>query len=95
MQPVAPFNERRTERMSDERIDALVTEAVRLRYNRRSALKRAAALGLSVSAVADALSSAGAAPGPRRFGRAPAFLQGTSLNVLAANYFVPDGQTLH
>ena len=81
--------------MSDERITALVTEAVRLRYSRRTALKRAAALGLSVPTVAAALSSAGAAPVPRRFGRAPAFLQGTSLNFLTANYFVPNGQTLH
>ena len=81
--------------MSDERINALVAETYRLRYSRRTALKRAAALGLSVPAVAAALSRAGAAPAPRTFGSAPAFLQGTSLNVLAATYFVPDGQALH
>jgi multiple sugar transport system substrate-binding protein len=92
---VSPLKKRRTEPMRNEPIDALVAEAVRLRYSRRTALKRAAALGLSVPAVAHALGSAGAAPGPRRFDRAPAFIQGTSLHVLAASYFVPDGQTLH
>jgi multiple sugar transport system substrate-binding protein len=45
--------------MSDERIDALVQEATRLRYSRRGVLKRAAALGLSTTATAAVLARAG------------------------------------
>ena len=79
--------------MSDERVSKLIDEAVRMRYSRRGVLKRAAALGVSASAVSAALAaSASASPAPRRFGKAPAFLQGTSLNILAGTYFVPAGQ---
>ena len=76
--------------MSDERVSELIQEAARMRYSRRGALKRAAALGLSVPAVSAAFAaSAGAAPRSRIFGKAPAYLQGTSLNILAGSYFVP------
>jgi multiple sugar transport system substrate-binding protein len=44
--------------MNDPRVDAFIDEALKLRYSRRSALKRAAALGLSVPAVATALGPA-------------------------------------
>ena len=76
--------------MSDERVSELIQEAARLRYSRRGVLKRAAALGLSVPAVSAAFAaSAAAAPRARTFGKAPAYLQGTSLNILAGSYFVP------
>lgn len=80
--------------MNDRRIDELVAEAKTLRYSRRQVFRRATALGLSVPVVSAALtSSAYAAPGERRrFAKAPAQLEGTKLNVLAASYFVPAGQ---
>ncbi len=79
--------------MSDERVTELLREAKALRYSRRGILKRAAALGLSAPAVSAALAaSAAAAPGARNFGKAPAHLQGTKLNILAGTYFVPAGQ---
>lgn len=44
--------------MNDPRVDSFVDEALKLRYSRRSALKRASILGLSVPAVAAALGPA-------------------------------------
>jgi multiple sugar transport system substrate-binding protein len=80
--------------MSDPRIDGLISEAKTLRYSRRQVMRRAAALGLSVSAVTAALQTTGyAAPNQtRRFSSAPAFLQGTSLHILGASYFVVAGE---
>jgi len=80
--------------MNDRRIDSLISEARTFRYSRRQVFRRATALGLSVPAVSAALTaSAYAAPGEsRKFGKAPAQLEGTKLNVLAASYFVPAGQ---
>jgi len=80
--------------MTDKRIDGLISEAKTLRYSRRQAMRRAVALGLSVPAVTAALSTSGyAAPGStRKFGIAPAQLEGTSLNILGASYFVLAGQ---
>jgi len=80
--------------MTDKRIDGLISEANRLKYSRRQVLKRATALGLSVPAVTAALNTSGyAAPGStRKFASAPAFLQGTSLNILGNTYFVVAGQ---
>jgi multiple sugar transport system substrate-binding protein len=80
--------------MSDHRIDALISEAKTLRYSRRQVLKRATVLGLSVPAVTAALQTSGyAAPGARKtFGVAPAQLEGSSLNILGASYFVLAGQ---
>jgi multiple sugar transport system substrate-binding protein len=82
--------------MRDERITRLIQEAETLRYSRRTALKRAVALGLSVPVVSAALnaSAAGAAPGIRTFGTAPNQNKGTKLNVLAGTYYVPDAQDL-
>ena len=80
--------------MNDRRIDDLVSEAKTLHYSRRQVLRRATALGLSVPAVSAALTTSGyAAPGQvRKFGKAPAQLEGTKLNILGASYFVPAGQ---
>lgn len=72
--------------MSDDGIRGLIEEATRLRYSRRTVLKRATALGLSVAAVSAALPAVGAAQA------APAQLKGTKLSVLAGSYFVPDAQ---
>lgn len=80
--------------MNERRIDELVSEAKTLRYSRRQVFRRATALGLSVPIVSAALTaSAYAAPGEtRKFAKAPAQLDGTKLNILAASYFVPAGQ---
>ena len=80
--------------MSEKKIEGLIQEATNLRYSRRQVLKRATALGLSVPAVTAAMTTSGyAAPGQRRsFGRAPAQLEGTSLNILGNTYFVQAGQ---
>jgi len=80
--------------MTDKRIDGLLSEAKTLRYSRRQVMRRAVALGLSVPAVTAALSATGyVAPGQTRtFASAAAQLEGTSLNVLAASYFVLAGQ---
>jgi multiple sugar transport system substrate-binding protein len=80
--------------MSDKRIDDLLSEAKTLRYSRRQVMRRAVALGLSVPAVTAAMTTSGYA-GPnhvRKFDRAPAQLEGTSLTVLGASYFVLAGQ---
>lgn len=75
--------------MSDDRAQALIREAIRLRYSRRGVLKRASALGLSATALSSVLAATGrAAP----VHRAPAFLQSTSLTILAGTYFVPTAQ---
>ena len=81
--------------MSDQKIQGLVSEAKSLRYSRRQVLKRATALGLSVPAVTAALQTSGyAAPGSGpRFAKAPAQLEGTTLNILGNTYYVQDGQT--
>ncbi|MGH2532974.1 MAG: ABC transporter substrate-binding protein [Thermomicrobiales bacterium] len=81
--------------MRDERIARLIDEARSLHYSRRTAIKRAVALGLSVPAVTAALdATVGAAPAPGpRFAKAPNQNQGTRLTILASNYFVPDAQT--
>ena len=80
--------------MTDPRIDGLLSEAKTLRYSRRQVMRRATALGLSVPAVTAAMHTTGyAAPNQtRRFSSAPAFLQGTSLNILGNTYFVLAGQ---
>ncbi len=80
--------------MNERRIDELVSEAKTLRYSRRQVFRRATALGLSIPVVSAALTaSAYAAPGEtRKFAKAPAQLEGTKLNILAASYFVPAGQ---
>ncbi len=80
--------------MSDKRIDGLIAEAKTLRYSRRQVMRRAVAMGLSVPAVTAALSTSGyAAPNQvRKFSQAPAQLEGTSLNILGASYFVLAGQ---
>ncbi len=80
--------------MNDRRIDDLVKEAKTLHYSRRQVLRRATALGLSVPAVSAALTTSGyAAPNQvRKFGKAPAQLEGTELAILGASYFVPAGQ---
>ena len=80
--------------MSDDSVRKLVDEAVKLRYSRRQVLKRASALGLAAPAIGVALAASGhSASAATR--RAPAVLQGTSLNILAATYFVPDAQTFY
>ncbi|MEZ4499223.1 MAG: ABC transporter substrate-binding protein [Thermomicrobiales bacterium] len=81
--------------MTDHKVDELITEAKTLRYSRRTVMRRAAALGLSVPAVTAALQTSGyAAPNQvRRFRAAPAFLQGTKLHILGASYFVVAGET--
>ena len=77
--------------MSDERVNQLIQEAARLRYSRRGIIKRAAAIGLSAPALGAVLSASGhAAAAPAR--RAPAFLQGGLLTILAGSYFVPAAQ---
>lgn len=80
--------------MIDPRIDNLIAEAKTLRYSRRQVMRRAVALGLSVPAVSTALTTSGyAAPNEtRRFSSAPALLQGTSLHILGASYFVVAGE---
>jgi multiple sugar transport system substrate-binding protein len=82
--------------MTEDRVTQLVDEATKLRYSRRQVLRRAVALGLSVPAVSAAYAaSAAAAPRTRMFNKAPAFLQGTKLNVLASSYFVPSAQDFY
>jgi multiple sugar transport system substrate-binding protein len=76
--------------MTEDRVAQLIDEATKLRYSRRQVVRRAVALGLSVPAVSAAYAASAAAAGPRTFNKAPAFLQGTKLSVLAASYFVPE-----
>ena len=76
--------------MTDDRVNQLIREATRLRYSRRGVVKRAAALGLSGSALSAALAGAGhAAAAPSR---APARQTSGKLAILANSYFVPAGQ---
>ena len=74
--------------MTEDRSATLIAEAKAMRYSRRTVMKRATALGLSAAAVGNVLSATGhaAAAAPNR---APAFLQGSSLNVLQSSPFVP------
>ncbi len=78
--------------MSIDRTAQLVAEAKAMKYSRRTVMKRASALGLSAGALAGVLSATGhAAAAPNR---APAFLQGGSLNMLMSTAFVPAAEEL-
>ncbi|HEV2128778.1 MAG TPA: extracellular solute-binding protein [Thermomicrobiales bacterium] len=74
--------------MSKDRSAQLIAEAKAMKYSRRTVMKRASAMGVSASALGGVLSATGhtvsAAPN-----RAPAFLQGGSLNFLISTAFVP------
>lgn len=76
--------------MTNDRVDRLIAEATSMRYSRRSIVRRASALGLSTAALGGVLGATGRAAAPNR---APAFLQGGSLNILASTAFVPAAQT--
>ena len=72
--------------MRDERITRLIQEAETLRYSRRTALKRAVALGLSVPVVSAALNASAAqaaAPGiwPSRMSSSAAFWRPSDILV--------------
>ncbi|MDQ4045070.1 MAG: extracellular solute-binding protein, partial [Chloroflexota bacterium] len=77
--------------MSKDRTEQLIAEAKAMKYSRRTVMKRASAMGLSASALGGVLSATGhavsAAPN-----RAPAFVQGGSLNMLMSTAFVPAAQ---
>ena len=79
--------------MSKDPSAQLIAEAKAMKYSRRTVMKRASALGLSGAALGGVLSATGhavsAAPN-----RAPAFLQGGSLNMLMSTAFVPAAQDL-
>lgn len=74
--------------MSKDRSAQLIAEAKAMKYSRRTVMKRATALGLSTAALGGVLSATGhvASAAPNR---APAFLQGGSLNMLISTAFVP------
>ncbi len=77
--------------MTEDRSATLIAEAKAMRYSRRTVMKRASAMGLSVVAAGSVLSATGpAAAAPNR---APSFLQGGSLNMLISTAFVPAAQT--
>jgi multiple sugar transport system substrate-binding protein len=77
--------------MTEDRSATLISEAKAMRYSRRTVMKRASAMGLSAAALGSVLSATGhavsAAPN-----RAPALLQGGSLNMLISTAFVPAAQ---
>lgn len=77
--------------MTEDRSATLIAEAKAMRYSRRTVMKRASAMGLSAAALGSVLSATGhavsAAPN-----RAPALLQGGSLNMLISTAFVPAAQ---
>jgi multiple sugar transport system substrate-binding protein len=78
--------------MTKDRTEQLIAEAKAMKYSRRTVMKRASALGLSATALGSVLSATGhAAAAPNR---APAFLQGGSLNMLMSTAFVPAAQDL-
>ena len=78
--------------MSMDRSAQLIAEAKAMKYSRRTVMKRASALGLSAGALSGVLAATGhAAAAPNR---APAFLQGGSLNMLMSTAFVPAAQEL-
>ena len=80
--------------MVDERmtnpVQDLIAEATRLRYSRRTVIRRAAALGLSAPALGLVLSGTGRQPVAAK---APSVQLGGELNILAGSYFVPEAQT--
>ncbi len=74
-----------------DRSKQLIAEAKAMKYSRRTVMKRASAMGLSAAAMGGVLSATGhASAAPNR---APAFLQGGSLNMLISTAFVPAAQT--
>ena len=76
--------------MTKDRSAQLIAEARALKYSRRTVMQRASALGLSATALGGVLGATGhAAAMPNR---APAFLQGGSLNMLMSTAFVPAAQ---
>ncbi len=78
--------------MSKDRSAQLIAEAKAMKYSRRTVMKRASALGLSAAALGTVLGATGhAAAAPNR---APAFLQGGSLNMLMSTAFVPAAEEL-
>jgi multiple sugar transport system substrate-binding protein len=73
--------------MSMDRSKQLIAEAKAMKYSRRTVMKRASAMGISAAALGSVLSATGhASAAPNR---APAFLQGGSLNMLISTAFVP------
>lgn len=77
--------------MIKDRSEQLIAEAKAMKYSRRTIAKRASALGLSTAALGGVLSATGhASAAPNR---APAFLQGGSLNMLISTAFVPAAET--
>ena len=76
--------------MSDQRLTELIAEAKRLRYSRRTVLRRAAALGLTAPALGAVLAGTGHVTARAK---APAVQLGGKLNILAGSYFVPEAQT--
>lgn len=77
--------------MTEDRSATLIAEAKAMRYSRRTVMKRASAMGLSAAALGTVLSATGhaASAAPNR---APALLQGGSLNMLISTAFVPAAQ---
>ena len=76
--------------MSKDRSAQLIAEAKAMKYSRRTILQRGSALGLSAAALGTVLGATGhASAAPNR---APAFLQGGSLNMLMSTAFVPAAQ---
>lgn len=76
--------------MSDERAQRLIVEATKLRYSRRTVLRRAAVLGLSAPAIAGVLGATGHAVAAQS--GTPAVKLGGSLNILQGTYYVPAAQ---
>jgi multiple sugar transport system substrate-binding protein len=75
-----------------DRSAKLIAEAKAMKYSRRTILERGSALGLSTAALGGVLGATGhAAAAPNR---APALLQGGSLNMLMSTAFVPAAQDL-
>lgn len=79
--------------MKEDRTATLIAEAKAMRYSRRTVLSRASAMGLSAAAVGTVLGATGHATAAAS-NRAPAFLQGGSLNMLMSTAFVPAAQDL-
>jgi multiple sugar transport system substrate-binding protein len=76
--------------MTEDRSATLIAEAKAMRYSRRTVMSRASAMGLSAAALGSVLNATGhAAAAPNR---APALLQGGSLNMLISTAFVPAAQ---
>jgi len=77
--------------MSKDRSEQLIAEAKAMKYSRRTVMKRASALGLSSAALSSVLAATGHSVSASS-NRAPAFLQGGSLNMLMSTAFVPAAQ---